>query len=198
MVPIRRKLGDRFSYLGGLPTAEVYAAAYKALGTPVYSSAVFNFIPKLAMDFYDAIRTDDHATTNRLIDDFFLPYLAIRNKKAGYAVSIVKAGATPGRPRRRPGARAADRPDRGRIRTAQRADQIPRPAVSRRHYAGAPGDFASAPSSILQQENYVDHRLHAPCWSAPARSWRLGAFSHRPGDATIRSGRPSAWPPKTM
>ena len=34
MVTIRRKLGDRFAYLGGLPTAEVYAAAYKALGVP--------------------------------------------------------------------------------------------------------------------------------------------------------------------
>ena len=94
MVTIRRKLGDRFTYLGGLPTAEVYAAAYKALGVPVYSSAVFNFIPKTAIEFYEAVRIDDFATTNRLIDSFFLPYLDIRNKKAGYAVSIVKAGAT--------------------------------------------------------------------------------------------------------
>ena len=94
MVTIRRKLGDRFTYLGGLPTAEVYASAYKALGVPVYSSAVFNFIPKTAIDFYEAVRTDDFATTNRLIDDFFLSYLAIRNRKQGYAVSIVKAGAT--------------------------------------------------------------------------------------------------------
>jgi 5-dehydro-4-deoxyglucarate dehydratase len=93
MVSIWRRMGDRFSYLGGLPTAEVYAAAYKALGVPVYSSAVFNFMPKLAMDFYHAIAMDDHATTNRLLDEFFLPYLAIRNRKAGYAVSIVKAGA---------------------------------------------------------------------------------------------------------
>ncbi|WP_454726354.1 MULTISPECIES: 5-dehydro-4-deoxyglucarate dehydratase [Cupriavidus] len=93
MVRIRRKLGDRLSYLGGLPTAEVYAAAYKALGVPVYSSAVFNFIPKTAMDFYRAVAADDHATTNRLIDEFFLPYLDIRNRRAGYAVSIVKAGA---------------------------------------------------------------------------------------------------------
>jgi 5-dehydro-4-deoxyglucarate dehydratase len=93
MVTIRRRLGDRFSYLGGLPTAEVYAAAYKALGVPVYSSAVFNFIPKTAMDFYRAIAADDHATVGRLIDEFFLPYLAIRNRRAGYAVSIVKAGA---------------------------------------------------------------------------------------------------------
>src|SRR5882757_9269404 len=93
MVSIRRRLGDRFSYLGGLPTAEDYAAGYKALGVPVYSSAVFNFIPKTAMDFYHAIAADDHATVGKLIDQFFLPYLAIRNRRAGYAVSIVKAGA---------------------------------------------------------------------------------------------------------
>jgi 5-dehydro-4-deoxyglucarate dehydratase len=93
MVTIRRKLGDRFAYLGGLPTAEVYAAAYKALGVPVYSSAVFNFIPKTAMEFYHAVATDDHATMGRLLDTFFLPYLEIRNRKPGYAVSIIKAGA---------------------------------------------------------------------------------------------------------
>ncbi|MEY2821535.1 MAG: hypothetical protein RL105_1107, partial [Verrucomicrobiota bacterium] len=92
MVSIRRRMGDRFSYLGGLPTAEVYAAAYKAMGVPVYSSAVFNFVPKMAMEFYRAVAADDHATQNRLLDTFFLPYLEIRNRSAGYAVSIVKAG----------------------------------------------------------------------------------------------------------
>jgi 5-dehydro-4-deoxyglucarate dehydratase len=93
MVAIYQRMGERFSYLGGLPTAEVYAAAYKALGTPVYSSAVFNFIPKTAMDFYAAVKSDDRATQSRLLKDFFLPYLSIRNQGAGYAVSIVKAGA---------------------------------------------------------------------------------------------------------
>ena len=93
MSSIYLKMGDRFSYLGGLPTAEVYAAAYKALGTPVYSSAVFNFIPKTAMDFYHAVANDDMATQHRLLKQFFMPYLAIRNKGQGYAVSIVKAGA---------------------------------------------------------------------------------------------------------
>jgi 5-dehydro-4-deoxyglucarate dehydratase len=93
MVAIRRRLGNRFAYLGGLPTAEVYAAAYKALGVPVYSSAVFNFIPKTAMTFYEAIARDDHETVDHLIDTFFLPFLQIRNRRAGYAVSLVKAGA---------------------------------------------------------------------------------------------------------
>ncbi|MCZ8252112.1 MAG: 5-dehydro-4-deoxyglucarate dehydratase [Hylemonella sp.] len=93
MSSIYMHMGDRFAYLGGLPTAEVYAAAYKALGTPVYSSAVFNFIPKTAMDFYHAVAKDDMATQHRLLRDFFMPYLKIRNKGHGYAVSIVKAGA---------------------------------------------------------------------------------------------------------
>lgn len=93
MVSVRRRMGDRFAYLGGLPTAEFFAAPYKAMGVPVYSSAVFNFIPKTAMDFYKAIATDDKATCNRLLDQFFMPYAAIRNKRPGYAVSIIKAGA---------------------------------------------------------------------------------------------------------
>ena len=94
MSSIYMKMGDRFAYLGGLPTAEVYAAAYKALGTPVYSSAVFNFIPKTAMQFYEAVRTDDMATQHKLLKQFFMPYLKIRNRVEGYGVSIIKAGAT--------------------------------------------------------------------------------------------------------
>lgn len=90
---IQNRLGDRVSYLGGLPTAEVFAEAYNAAGFPVYSSAVFNFIPKTALEFYEAVRQGDRTVTSRLLKEFFLPYIEIRNRSAGYAVSIVKAGA---------------------------------------------------------------------------------------------------------
>ena len=59
----------------------------------MYSSAVFNFIPRTALQFYAAVASDDAATQARLLDEFFLPYLEIRNRRPGYAVSIVKAGA---------------------------------------------------------------------------------------------------------
>jgi len=99
MLRIRRALGDRLAYLGGLPTAEVFAAAYRALGVPVYSSAVFNFVPRTAMDFYRAVSTGDDERCGELLDEFFLPLIEIRNRSAGYAVSIVKAGvALVGRP----------------------------------------------------------------------------------------------------
>lgn len=93
-VAVQRRMGERFAYLGGLPTAELFAGAYQAMGCPVYSSAVFNFIPRTAIEFYNAHHARDTATVNRLIDEFFLPYVALRNQGEGYAVSIVKAGAT--------------------------------------------------------------------------------------------------------
>ena len=94
MVAVFNRLGDRLTYLGGLPTAEVYAQAYRAMGVPTYSSAVFNFIPRTAQEFHAAVMANDDATVTRLLRDFFFPYLAIRNRQPGYAVSIVKAGAT--------------------------------------------------------------------------------------------------------
>jgi len=88
------KLGDRLVYIGGMPTAELYAEAYGAAGMTTYSSAIFNFLPKLALTFFEAVRDGDKATVERILKDFFYPYSDIRDRKAGYPVSIVKAGLT--------------------------------------------------------------------------------------------------------
>lgn len=93
MMSIRSRLGDRLAYIGGLPTAEVFAPAYRAMGVSTYSSAVFNFIPRTAVEFYNASIKNDTATMDYLLKSFFFPYLNIRNRGAGYAVGIVKAGA---------------------------------------------------------------------------------------------------------
>jgi 5-dehydro-4-deoxyglucarate dehydratase len=93
LVGVRQKLGDRVAYIGGMPTAEVFATAYAGIGITVYSSAVFNFIPRTALEFHSALVNGDRRTTEALLTDFFLPYIKIRNRVPGYAVSIVKAGA---------------------------------------------------------------------------------------------------------
>lgn len=92
LMAVRHKLGDRLTYVGGMPTAEVHALAGQAMGITTYSSAVFNFIPEFAADFYRALRGHDQPVLDRMIQDFFLPYLDIRNRRPGYAVSIIKAG----------------------------------------------------------------------------------------------------------
>ena len=43
--------------------------------------------------FLDAVNNDDAATVDALMRDFFVPYIRLRNRQPGYAVSIVKAGA---------------------------------------------------------------------------------------------------------
>jgi 5-dehydro-4-deoxyglucarate dehydratase len=85
-------MGDRLTYLGGMPTAELFADAYLGAGVTTYSSAVFNFVPALAQKFYSALRAGDTATTNGILIDFFYPFMDIRNRQKGYAVSAIKAG----------------------------------------------------------------------------------------------------------
>jgi 5-dehydro-4-deoxyglucarate dehydratase len=92
MMRIYARLGDRLIYIGGLPTAETFALAYQEMGVSTYSSAVFNFLPQWAVAFYRAVRARDKATVLRELKEFVFPYLEIRNRGRGYAVSIIKAG----------------------------------------------------------------------------------------------------------
>lgn len=92
MTKIYSALGDRLIYVGGLPTAETYALPYLELGVTTYSSAMFNFVPEFALRFYAAVRAKDQEFVFASLRDFVLPYLEIRDRKKGYAVSIIKAG----------------------------------------------------------------------------------------------------------
>jgi 5-dehydro-4-deoxyglucarate dehydratase len=62
------------------------------MGVTTYSSAIFNFLPNFAQQFYTAVRARDRERVYAGLRDFVLPYIAIRNRRKGYAVSIVKAG----------------------------------------------------------------------------------------------------------
>jgi 5-dehydro-4-deoxyglucarate dehydratase len=92
MTRIYARMGDRLTYIGGLPTAETFALPYLEMGVTTYSSAIFNFLPNFAQNFYAAVRRRDHTEVFQHLRDFVLPYVDIRNRRKGYAVSIVKAG----------------------------------------------------------------------------------------------------------
>ncbi|MGA0616084.1 5-dehydro-4-deoxyglucarate dehydratase [Paracoccus sp. KR1-242] len=89
---VTAKMGERLMYLGGMPTAELFAEAYLGAGFTTYSSAVFNFVPALANEFYRSLRGGDRANCERILNEFFYPFMAIRNRQKGYAVSAIKAG----------------------------------------------------------------------------------------------------------
>ena len=94
MMRVHARMGDRLTYIGGLPTAETFALPYLEMGVTTYSSAIFNFMPDWALDFYKSVRAQDRVAVMAGLRDFVLPYIALRNRGKGYAVSIVKAGMT--------------------------------------------------------------------------------------------------------
>lgn len=83
---------DDFLYFNGLPTAELTQPAYRAVGVPLYSSAVFCFVPEIALAFHRALGAGDDAIVERLLDGFYRPFVELRAQGRGYAVSLVKAG----------------------------------------------------------------------------------------------------------
>jgi 5-dehydro-4-deoxyglucarate dehydratase len=89
---ITATLGDRLTYLGGMPTAELFADAYLGAGVTTYSSAVFNFVPKLAQEFYASLRAGERDRTETILREFFYPFMRLRSRGKGYAVSAIKAG----------------------------------------------------------------------------------------------------------
>jgi 5-dehydro-4-deoxyglucarate dehydratase len=89
---VRTEFPGDFLYFNGLPTAEQTQLAYRALGVPLYSSAVFCFSPEIALAFHRALETGDDATVRRLLDGFYRPFVELRAQGRGYAVALVKAG----------------------------------------------------------------------------------------------------------
>ena len=87
------RLGERLIMIGGMPTAEIHARSGAAVGVATYSSAIYNFAPAFALQFFDAVRGGRRAEIDHLLRSFFVPYLALRDRGAGYAVAIVKAAA---------------------------------------------------------------------------------------------------------
>ncbi|NYT37890.1 5-dehydro-4-deoxyglucarate dehydratase [Allopusillimonas soli] len=85
-------LGDRLCYIGGMPTHELFAQGFHGIGLTTYSSAVFNFVPELALRFYRALHEGDNAVMDSILQDFFFPFARIRDREKGYPVSIIKAG----------------------------------------------------------------------------------------------------------
>jgi len=88
-----KSVGSRLSYIGGVPTAEIIAEAYLSIGVNTYSSAAFNFVPQLANLFYTSLRAGNKEVIANILQNFFIPFVRLRSKKNGYAVSLIKAGA---------------------------------------------------------------------------------------------------------
>lgn len=89
---LQARVGDRLTVLNGAPTAEVFAPQLEAISIHCYSSAVFTFLPLVARHFYRALRNGEQHVIDDMLTRFYGPLVKLRQRKRGYAVSIVKAG----------------------------------------------------------------------------------------------------------
>src|SRR6516162_1838654 len=92
LIGLARRAGDRLVLINGVPTAEIIASQCLAAGIRSYSSAVLSFLPEFALGYFDAVRDGRRDEVDRRLADFYVPLTAIRNRKRGYAVALVKAG----------------------------------------------------------------------------------------------------------
>ncbi len=87
---ILKIIRDRLIYIGGAPATEIISEAYLCIGVNTYSSAVFNFLPDLAIHFYKSLRAGHQEVVQQIIKEFYIPFIQLSAKKKGYAVCLVK------------------------------------------------------------------------------------------------------------
>ncbi|WP_054374856.1 5-dehydro-4-deoxyglucarate dehydratase [Rhodococcus rhodochrous] len=89
---IRAVDDPQFVYFNGTPTAELYVPSMVKAGIASYSSALLNVVPEFAEAFNQAFVAGHTTLQRRLIDDVVIPFIELRNRRAGYAVALVKEG----------------------------------------------------------------------------------------------------------
>lgn len=94
VLAVREAAGREFTFFNGLPTAEMTVLAYRGIGVSLYSSAVFCFLPEVALAFHKAVTAGDEDLVTRLLGRFYRPLVELRDLVPGYAVSLIKAGVT--------------------------------------------------------------------------------------------------------
>jgi 5-dehydro-4-deoxyglucarate dehydratase len=83
---------DDFHLFNGLLTAELTQGAYRAIGIPLYSSAAFAMLPEIALAYYRAYSAGDEVVRQRILREFYLPLVRLRDETPGFGVSLIKAG----------------------------------------------------------------------------------------------------------
>jgi 5-dehydro-4-deoxyglucarate dehydratase len=87
--------------LVAFPEGEPFPGVHTRLSAalPTLLGQLVNFAPRVTVGLHTALHEGDAASVHRTLDEFVLPYLEIRDRRAGYAVATVKAALTAvGRP----------------------------------------------------------------------------------------------------
>jgi 5-dehydro-4-deoxyglucarate dehydratase len=85
---IMQYVGNRLAWVGGL--GDDCIPGYFSIGVQAYTSSISNIAPKLSIELAKAGMARDFACLDRLMAKYVQPLYAIRERRRGYEVSVMK------------------------------------------------------------------------------------------------------------
>ena len=86
---IRTRVGDRFTWIGGV--GDDHVSGYYGIGFRRFTSSISCVAPKLSIALHEAATVREDAELAELTDRFVLPLYNLRTRRKGYEVSAMKA-----------------------------------------------------------------------------------------------------------
>lgn len=86
---IMARVGDRLHWVGGV--GDDCVPAYYSIGIRAYTSSISTVAPKLSLRLHEAASAGDSSQLTQLMQDYVIPLYALRARRKGYEVSVMKA-----------------------------------------------------------------------------------------------------------
>ncbi len=85
---IMQRVGNRLHWIGGI--GDDLVPGYYSIGIRTYTSSIATIAPRLSMQLHERASLLDMSSLSRLMANYVLPLYAIRGRRKGYEVSVMK------------------------------------------------------------------------------------------------------------
>jgi 5-dehydro-4-deoxyglucarate dehydratase len=85
---VMERVGNRLHWVGGV--GDDLVPGYYAIGIRTYTSSIAAIAPRLSMQLHERASMLDSGSLSRLMSNYVLPLYAIRTRRKGYEVSVMK------------------------------------------------------------------------------------------------------------
>jgi 5-dehydro-4-deoxyglucarate dehydratase len=85
---IQQRVGDRLHWIGG--AGDDCVPGYYSIGVRTYTSSIANVAPKLSLKLHELASGGHSAELDRLMSELVVPMYALRARRKGYEVSVMK------------------------------------------------------------------------------------------------------------
>jgi 5-dehydro-4-deoxyglucarate dehydratase len=85
---IMHRIGDRLHWIGG--AGDDCVPGYYSIGIRVYTSSIATIAPRLSLQLHEAASAGNNAELQELMRRYVIPLYALRNRRRGYEVTVMK------------------------------------------------------------------------------------------------------------